>query len=74
MNFSVSEEERQEIRSYMFENYGYAIETLNEAICSMILEKDNLALVYFIKHMKKIMLIANQVIENENVPDRFVMQ
>ena len=74
MDNSLTEEERQEIRSYMIDNYGYAIETLNEAVCSMILDNDNLALACFMKHMKKIVLIVNQVIENGNAVDKLVTQ
>ena len=74
MNDSLSEEERQEIRSYMLDNYGYAIETLNEAVCSMIVDNDNLALTYFLKHMRKIVLIVNQVMENGNAADPVIAQ
>ena len=74
MNNLLTEEERQEIRSYMLDNYGYAIETLNEAVCSMILDNDNLALNYFLKHMKKIVLIINQVMENRKTADPLAAQ
>ena len=71
MNDSLSEEQRQEIRAYMLEKYGYAIETLNDAVCAMLFENDTLALDCFIKHMKKILLIADQAIavEDGNAPD-----
>ena len=75
MNGSLSEEQRQEIRAYMLEKYGYAIETLNDAVCSMLFENDTLALDCFVKHMKKILLIANQAIalENGNALDELVV-
>ena len=47
----------------MMEKYGYAVETLNDAVFSMISEKDNQVLDCFIKYLKKILLITRHALD-----------
>ena len=66
---NLSEQEQNEILSYVIEKYGYAIEVLHYAVMSMVFEQDNLAFDCFVKYFKKILVIAEYAFDDGDLPN-----